>query len=241
MKKVTGIGGVFFKSKDVAKLKEWYRNHLGFVVTEWGSTMPWIDPETKAFGQTAWSPFKETSDYFAPSTLPYMINYRVHDVHALVEQLQKDGVTIAGGPDDTDYGKFAWIMDPEGRKIELWEAVDEGLGDLPPAWNEKVIDLNGISFKSDQPDKMNEWYKKHLDVGSNTPPLKVFFIASNDEKFFAETDKPYIYQYQVRDIHALLDQLKSANITTSTITETKDGKFGWCIDLEGNKVALWQA
>ncbi|MEJ0030257.1 MAG: VOC family protein [Bacteroidota bacterium] len=236
MKKVTGIGGVFFKSKDVPKLREWYKEHLGFVVTEWGSTMPWIDPQTKAFGQTAWSPFKETSDYFAPSTLPYMINYRVHDVHALIEELRKEGVTIAGGVDDTDYGKFAWIMDPEGRKIELWEAVDEGLGDLPAAWNDKVINLSGIVFKSDKPDEMKEWYEKHLEVDRHTSPLVAFSPLKNNDPFFTGTEKPYAYSYRVRNLHELLGQLKGAGIQTS-----RDGKLAWAIDPEGNKVGLWQA
>jgi predicted enzyme related to lactoylglutathione lyase len=227
MKKVTGVGGVFFKAKDVAKLKDWYKEHLGFVVTEWGSTMPWTARETNAFGQTAWSPFKESTDYYAPSTLPYMIDYRVHDVRALIEELRNDGVEIVSGVDDTDYGKFAWIMDPEGRKIELWEPVDEGLGDRPEPWNDKVISLSGISFKSDQPGKMKEWYKKHLDVDSNTAPLTTFAPLHNNDPLFEGTEKPYVYHYRVRDLNELLSQLKAPKREI--------------IDLEGNKIILDQS
>lgn len=221
MKKVTGIGGVFFKSKDVAKIKEWYTQNLGFEITEWGSVMGWPG------GQTAWNPFKETTDYFGPSTLPFMIDYRVRDVHALVADLRKDGVTVVGGVDDTDYGKFAWIMDPEGRKIELWEPVGETPETLPPAWTDKVVGLEAIYFKSDNPAKMKEWYKKHLDVGSAVAPLGEWAPVNNDDKLFSGTTKPYIFSYRVRDLKSLLSQLS-----------TKDS---WIIDPDGNKIILVQA
>ena len=241
MKKVTGVGGVFFKSKDVAKLKDWYTQHLGFQVTEWGSVMGWTDPKTNEGGQTAWNPFKETTDYYAPSTLPYMIDYRVHDVHALVDQLRKEGVTIAGGVDDTDYGKFAWIMDPEGRKIELWEPVGETPETLPPAWTDKVVGLGGIFFKSDDPNKMREWYKKHLNIDGLLPPMTTWTALTNDDPFFAETDKPYVFSYRVRDIDDLIAQLRSAGVKTSDVlTKPPIGKLAWAIDPDGNKVAFWQ-
>jgi len=215
MKKVIGIGGLFFKAKDVAKLKDWYKENLGFVTSDWGASMVWTDPKTQATVRTEWSPFKESSDYFAPSTLPYMINYLVDDLRALIDVLRKDGVTIIGDISEYDYGKFAHIMDPEGRKIELYQPIAGG--DTPPAWTDKVVGLGGIFFKSDDPGKIKEWYKKHLDIDDYISPLH------NDDKMFAGTTKPYVFSYLVRDIKSLRDQIR-----TST-------------DPEGNKIILLQS
>ncbi len=125
MEKVTGIGGIFFKCKDPNKMKEWYKTHLGLDTNEWGVTFEWRqaeDPTKK--GSTQWSPFAETTKYFEPSTKDFMINYRVADLEALVEELKKEGVTIVDKIEDSDYGKFVHIIDMEGNKIQLWEAND---------------------------------------------------------------------------------------------------------------------
>ena len=122
MKKVTGIGGIFFKCKDPKAVNEWYKMHLGFDTTPYGASFEWReldDPNNK--GLTQWNPFKETSDYFEPSTKEFMINYRVENLEALVEELRKEKVTILDQIEDSDYGKFVHIMDLEGNKIELWE------------------------------------------------------------------------------------------------------------------------
>ena len=125
MKKVTGIGGIFFKCKDPNKMKEWYKTHLGLETNQYGANFEWRqdeDPTKK--GSTAWSPFAETSKYFEPSTKDFMINYRVENLEALVEQLKNEGVTIVDKIESFDYGKFVHIIDVEGNKIELWEPVD---------------------------------------------------------------------------------------------------------------------
>lgn len=125
MKKVTGIGGVFFKCKDVNKVKEWYKTHLGLDAGKYGANFEWRqaeDPTKK--GSTQWSPFSETTKYFDPSTKDFMINYRVENLEALVEQLRSDGVTIVDKIEGSDYGKFVHIIDVEGNKVELWEPVD---------------------------------------------------------------------------------------------------------------------
>lgn len=122
MKRVTGIGGVFFKSEDPKRLKEWYQKHL-----EVGEVFQWTDlnqPDAKAPAQTIWSPFKKDTTYFAPSDKPFMFNYRVHDLDALLAALREEGVTIVGEVQEFPYGKFGWILDPEGNKIELWEPKD---------------------------------------------------------------------------------------------------------------------
>lgn len=122
MKRVTGIGGVFFKSEDPKQLKAWYQKHL-----EVGEVFQWTDlnqPDAKAPAQTIWSPFKKDTTYFAPSEKPFMLNYRVHDLRALLAVLREEGVTIVGEVEEHPYGKFGWILDPEGNKIELWEPID---------------------------------------------------------------------------------------------------------------------
>ncbi len=122
MEKVTGIGGIFFKCKDVKAINEWYKTHLGFDTTPYGTTFEWkqSDDDTNK-GLTQWSPFAENTKYFEPSTKDFMINYRVSNLEALVEQLKTEGVTILDTIEDSEYGKFIHISDIEGNKIQLWE------------------------------------------------------------------------------------------------------------------------
>ena len=125
MKRVTGIGGIFFKCKDPKKVREWYQTHLGLNTNQFGAVFEWYqgaDSTKKGFSQ--WSPFKETTKYFEPSTKEFMINYRVENLEALIEELKKEGVTITDTLQIVEYGKFVHIMDIEGNKIELWEPND---------------------------------------------------------------------------------------------------------------------
>jgi predicted enzyme related to lactoylglutathione lyase len=125
LKKVTGIGGIFFKCKDPKKVKEWYKTHLGLETDQYGTNFEWrlADDSTKK-GFTQWSPFAETTKYFEPSTKDFMINYRVENLASLVVQLENEGVTILDKIETYDYGKFIHILDIEGNKIELWEPID---------------------------------------------------------------------------------------------------------------------
>ena len=123
MERVTGIGGVFFKAKDPKALAAWYEKHLGLAFGDQSYT----GFNAKGGEHTAFSFFKQDSDYFAPSTSPFMINFRVKDLDALLAALKEEGVSVGEKTESADYGKFGWIMDPEGNKIELWEAVDEKL------------------------------------------------------------------------------------------------------------------
>lgn len=126
MKKVTGIGGIFFKCKDPEKMKEWYQTHLGINADQYGTKFEWRQgDDSSKYGCTQWSPFPEKTKYFEPSTKEFMINYRVENLELLVEELKKEGVTIADSIETYDFGKFVHIMDAEGNKIELWEPVDE--------------------------------------------------------------------------------------------------------------------
>jgi predicted enzyme related to lactoylglutathione lyase len=125
IKKVTGIGGFFFKCKDPKKVREWYKIHLGLNTNTYGAVFEWRQgADTTKKGFTQWSPFSEKTKYFEPSTKDFMINYRVENLEALIDQLRKDSVTITDKIETADYGKFIHILDIEGNKIELWEPND---------------------------------------------------------------------------------------------------------------------
>lgn len=124
-KRVTGIGGVFFKCKDPKKLRAWYKTHLGLNTNEYGCVFEWFQgADSTKKGFTQWSPFNEKTKYFLPSTKDYMINYRVGDLENLVFELKKEGVTVLDTIEKYDYGKFVHILDLEKNKIELWEPND---------------------------------------------------------------------------------------------------------------------
>ena len=122
MKKVTGIGGIFFKCDDPQKMKDWYATNLGLPVQSWGTMFKWRDADNpEKEGTTVWSTFKKDAKSFEPSQKEFMINYRVDNLELLVEELKKDGVTFVDEMVSDEYGKFVHIMDPERNKIELWE------------------------------------------------------------------------------------------------------------------------
>jgi predicted enzyme related to lactoylglutathione lyase len=124
-KRVTGIGGIFFKCKDPKKLREWYKTHLGLQTNPYGSVFEWRQgADTTKKGFTQWSPFGEKTTYFAPSTKDYMINYRVENLEWLLGELRKEGVAILDTMQAVEYGKFVHIADLEGNKLELWEPND---------------------------------------------------------------------------------------------------------------------
>ncbi|MGE5802716.1 MAG: VOC family protein [Gemmatimonadota bacterium] len=130
MARITGVGGVFFKSKGDSKaLAAWYRKHLGLPLEDWGgAALRWPDDKAEDQGVTAWHVASSDSKWFSPSQSSFMINYRVDNMRELLEQLRAGGVAIIQGPESHENGKFAWIMDPDGNKVELWE---------PKVWDDK--------------------------------------------------------------------------------------------------------
>jgi predicted enzyme related to lactoylglutathione lyase len=120
--RVTGIGGIFFHARDPVALRAWYKTHLGIDVQDWGGTaFRWTDAAgAPVAGTTVWS-VSAAGDYFAPSKAPFMINYRVEDVDALLRALRAEGCDVLDKTDDSDFGKFGWVIDPEGNKVELWQ------------------------------------------------------------------------------------------------------------------------
>ena len=123
MKRVTGIGGVFFHAKDPKALGAWYKEHLGIDVQEWGgAAFSWADDAgNPATGSTIWCVGAADNGNFAPSTAPFMVNYRVADLASLLQALRDEGCEVLEKTDDSEYGKFGWVMDPEGNKVELWQ------------------------------------------------------------------------------------------------------------------------
>lgn len=130
MARVTGIGGVFFKAKsDDKALSAWYQKHLGIALEDFGAAiLSWQEDKADDKGLTVWRVAEKDSDWFSPSSSSFMINYRIDDMDAMIEQLSKAGVDIVSGPESHENGKFVWLMDPDGNKIELWE---------PKAWDDK--------------------------------------------------------------------------------------------------------
>ena len=124
--RVTGLGGIFFKSDNPDELKKWYSENLHFNVDEYGHTFSWKKPEDAQLnGYTQWSIFNSDTEYLNPSKKDFMINYRVENLEDLLAELKEKGMQIIGDIEEFDYGKFGWVMDPDGNKIELWEPVDE--------------------------------------------------------------------------------------------------------------------
>ncbi|HEU4386645.1 MAG TPA: VOC family protein [Blastocatellia bacterium] len=130
MARITGIGGVFFKSRsDNKALAAWYQKHLGLTLEGFGGAiLRWPDDKAEDNGLTVWHVAAKDSKWFSPSDSTFMINYRVDNMSEMIEQLRRDGVEIVGGPESAENGKFAWIMDPDGNKVELWE---------PMIWDDK--------------------------------------------------------------------------------------------------------
>ena len=118
MKRVIGVGGIFFKARDPEALRTWYQVHLGIDVQAWGGTaFPWSTPE----GMTVWSIFPEATESFAPSKAPFMVNYVVEDLHALLAALRSEGCEVDAKVEASEFGTFGWVMDPEGNRVELWQ------------------------------------------------------------------------------------------------------------------------
>jgi predicted enzyme related to lactoylglutathione lyase len=130
MAKITGIGGVFFKCRnDNAALASWYEKHLGMQMSDWGGAiLQWSEDKANDGGLTVWHIAEKDSKWFSPSDSDFMINYRVDDLDELLAQLKAEGVEVVAGPESHENGKFAWIMDPDGNKVELWQAME---------WDEK--------------------------------------------------------------------------------------------------------
>ncbi len=124
-KRVTGLGGFFFKAADPEKIKKWYGKHLGLPIDTYGCSFWWQDEHGQKCS-THWGPMEKGTSYFDPSEKPFMMNFRVENLEDLLVALREEGVQVVGEMETYSYGKFGWILDPEGNKVELWEPIDEG-------------------------------------------------------------------------------------------------------------------
>ncbi len=138
MKRVTGIGGIFFHAKDPVALRAWYKRHLGIDVQEWGGTaFTWTDEAGNPVrGTTVWSIAPADSKQFAPGSSSFMVNYRVEDLDSLLRALRDEGCQVLEKSDDSEYGKFGWVIDPEGNKVELWQPPP---GQSPVKSNDQAV------------------------------------------------------------------------------------------------------
>ena len=125
MKRVSGYGGLFSRAKNPSRLQKWYKKHLSMeLASSGGFVFEWMKPDGTRIGHTVWAPFERRSKYFAPSKKEFMVNYKVENLRSLLSKLRKEGVRVVGKVEEYSYGKFGWIMDPDGTKIELWEPND---------------------------------------------------------------------------------------------------------------------
>ena len=127
MQKVLGLGGVFVRARDRQALAIWYRDHLGLAIDEtwWGAILPLTTPQDTAGAYTVWSAFPHDTDYFGAGENGFMVNFRVADLDALLAQLREAGCDVEEKVDESEFGKFGWVTDPEGNRVELWEPPDQ--------------------------------------------------------------------------------------------------------------------
>jgi len=244
LKRVTGVAGVFFKCKNPEKVRAWYKTHLGFETNQYGATFEWQEgPDPAKKGLLQWSPFSEKSTYFAPSTKPFMINYRVENIVALVEQLKKEGVTILDKIETYDYGKFVHIMDIEGNKIELFEPIYPVSDKAASAANPVVhfeIGCKDLAKTSTFYSSLFGWATTisgpSATISTNsTEGIQGHLTALGHEPF------NYVSVYiQVDDIEQYLQKIQAAGgqKVVGPIKLPTGQQFAWFKDLEGNVLGL---
>lgn len=256
-KKVTGIGGVFFKCQNTEKMKQWFNENLGLVTNEYGAMFEFkLIDNPKEIGYLQWSPFTETTTYFQPSEKEFMINYRVDNLESLMNELKENNVTILDSIETYDYGKFLHIIDPENNKIELWEPVDNVFTELYSHTSNKKTGIGGIFFKAKNPQKLKEWYHENLgfaidEYGSlfkfrNTiNPDEINYLQwspfSDSTKYFHPSEKQFMINYRVENLEELITKFKENGITIlDSIEYTDFGKFVHVMAPENNKIELWE-
>ncbi|MEO5570835.1 MAG: VOC family protein [Bacteroidia bacterium] len=264
MKRVTGLGGIFFKANDPNMLAKWYEDHLGigfgknlYFSFNWCENNSASTPASTSFGI-----FADQSDYFDPSKKQLMLNLRVNNLEELLKVLKQEGVTVQDKTDKYAYGNFGWIIDPEGNKIELWEPIESGFGEEEKITVERMTSLNrvtgigGIFFKSKNQPELMEWYKKHLGINvtewgynfewkdyidKSKKGSTVFSIFKDTTKYLEPSQKEFMINFRVKNLEALMNTLKKEGVQTVGDLEKSDyGNFARIMDPEGNKIELWE-
>jgi predicted enzyme related to lactoylglutathione lyase len=256
---VSGIGGVFIKASDPKFLARWYEDNLGigfrhslYFSFKWREMS---DPDQVS--HTFFSFFRDDTNYFFPGSNDMMINFRVTDLDGLRIRLKNDGVFVVDKVETYEYGRFGWLLDPEGNKIELWEPADEGFEERHyPMDLKDVSGFGGIFMKCASPEKLMQWYSKQFGLffsySSHTFQWKDFYKREHtghtvlsffpeDTAYFEPSKKEYMLNLRVENLDKLLSDLRSSGVDVMENTESYEyGKFGWLLDPEGNKIELWE-
>ena len=270
MPKVTGIGGIFFFSDNIAETKAWYIKNLGLEINDWGAvsfdSRNMNNPDE--INTLQWTLFKKGSDYFAPSKKEFMINYRVQNIEELVNELKEKNVTVVDSIASYDYGKFVHIMDSEGNKIELWETVENtpteteetqqmNAQSLSSDHSPKVTGIGGVFIIANNPPDMKQWYAENLgfDINewgsvsfdsrdvNNSDQINTlqWTLFKKGSGYFSPSQKDLMINYRIENIEDFVSQLKENGATIVDSIATYDyGKFVHIMDPEGNKIELWE-
>lgn len=256
---VSGLGGIFIKSADPKFLARWYEDNLGI---GFGSTVyfsfKWRDYHSPGqISHTVLSFFRDDTTYFYPGSNDIMINLRVNDLDNLRIQLRNDGAFVIDKIESYEYGRFGWVLDPEGNKLELWEPIDDGFADIHKPMDLKMVtSLGGVFLKCPDPNSLMSWYSKQFGLffnssshtfqwkdfnGEDQPKHTMLSFFRQDSGYFEPSKKNYMLNFRVSNLKYLLDELDASGVqVNSKIEEFEYGKFGWLMDPEGNKIELWE-
>jgi predicted enzyme related to lactoylglutathione lyase len=253
--RVTGIGGVFFSCPDPEGLLTWYASALGLPTEEDGGVwFEWLELDGDRTARSVIHPLSATSDRLAPGTRPFMVRYRVDDLDAILTRLRETGDLVVGAPLENDDGRFGWVIDPDGQKVELWEPTARS---APPAdGGGAATGIGGIFFKSEDRDALKQWYRSRLGVEPNDAGYVVFswrkmdgrtgylsweVFASNTD-YFDPSERPFMINLRVRDLDELRVRLIEDGVAhvDPGVEEYEYGKFGWIVDPAGIRIELWE-
>jgi predicted enzyme related to lactoylglutathione lyase len=258
--KILGFGGIFIRSADPKFQARWYEDHLGI---GFGSNLyfsfKWREMERRdSVCRTDLCFFGKDSKYFEPSQKDLMLNLRVEDLDRALDFLRKSGAQVMEKTETHEYGKFGWLLDPENNKIELWEPVEAGFGDLnvKPDLRLNVTGIGGVFIKSRDPNLLSKWYRDMLGIAfennmyvfkwreydkSDEEAYTVFSFFNDTTDYFNPSDSDFMINFRVNDIDIFLERLAKSEIRViSDIQSFPYGKFGWFMDEESRKIELWE-
>ncbi len=258
--KIRGFGGIFIKSDDPKFQARWYEDHLGIGFgTNLYFSFKWREMEAMdSICRTDFCFFGRDSDYFKPSQKELMLNLRVDNLEQALDFLRRSGAHVFEKTESHEYGKFAWLLDPEENKIELWEPVEAGFGDLniPPDLRQNVTGIGGVFIKSHDPIALSQWYRDMLGIpfennmhifhwreydNSEKGAYTVFSFFNDTTEYFKPSESAFMINFRVKDLDVFLERLAKSEVRViSDIQNTPYGKFGWIMDEEGRKVELWE-
>jgi len=258
--KILGFGGIFIRSDDPKFQARWNEDHLGIGFgTNLYFSFKWREMERRdSVCRTDLCFFGKDSKYFEPSQKDLMLNLRVENLELALDFLRKNGVHVMEKTESHEYGKFGWLLDPENNKIELWEPVEAGFGDLSvkPDLRLNVTGIGGVFIRSLDPNLLSKWYRDMLGIpfennmyvfkwreydNSEEEAYTVFSFFDDSTDYFKPSDSGFMVNFRVKDLDIFLERLAKSEIRViSDIVSYPYGKFGWIMDEEGRKIELWE-